>query len=418
MQFSFSWQPGDSDNMVGVFGQMNSLRGATESTGLLFPGSSAVYKPYNRTHVNETFEMTRWVPNAANEYLFVSDTGNHRVIMLNATVEGQMDYVGQFGVTQEPCQDNTGFDWPWGLGVYAPAHEALFGSVFANVFVADRMNNRIVKLNLVDADNGYGVLRPRLEWGGAYSGRGPEHPFNETLNQPVSIALFRHYLLVGEATGNCITMLMVNHHHTDSFIFVTRLFPIQGVQLTGTIAASAMGYVWYTYVELPARYAVGSFYLAEPLRESKEPTRFEDFLAECVNESEYNTEWRYNHTHFYDKVGFVMNATRTNWLFPEEPGYVNVLEFNLTYSFHFDLWNRTVYAPFGVTMAFCQAPPPPTEPPMMSGGEGGWAIDGMSRAATGGARQTCCLFGGRLQLGTFLLGYCWWLLWRPRVSTP
>merc|ERR1711879_391713 len=120
-----------------------------------------------------------------------------------------------------------------------------------------------------------------------------------------------------------------------------------------------------------------------------EPTRLQDFLLECVNQSEYNTEWRYNITHFFDRIGFVMNATRSNWLFPEEPDFINVMDFNLTYSFHFELWNRTVYEPNGATMAFCQPPPQPTEPPMMSGGEGGWNIEGMAGATTGGARQTC-----------------------------
>jgi hypothetical protein len=426
MQFRFTWQPEDTENLVAMFGQMNSLRGGTYRSALLFPGASTVYRPYNRTHINSSFEMTPFMPHAVDTYIFISDCGNHRVVMLNASSEGQMEYITQFGQTEDPRSNSTGLDWPWGLAVYAPSHEALFSSIFANVFVADRMNNRVVKLNLMDVEDAWGYMRPRLEWGGEYSGRGPDDPYNQALNQPVGVTLFRHFLLVGEATGNCITVLAVNHQQTDRFIFITRLFPVPGVQLTGMISSSDddcsnpeaatrnhCGYVWYTYVELPSRYMVGSIYLNEVFIESPEPTRLGDFLTSCVNDSWYNTEMRFNHTLYYDTLGFVMNATRTNWLFPGQPGYVNILEFNLSYSFHLELWNSSV---FGGTMAICQPPPPPTQPPMLSGGTQGWNMEGMANAATGGGRLTSSPVVSGFQLGAVMLGYCCWLLRRPSAA--
>jgi hypothetical protein len=286
----------------------------------------------------------------------------------------------------------------------------LFGNIFANVFVADRMNDRLVKLDLVEAPVGWGESAPRLEYGGEYSGRGVGMPFNQTLNQPVGVALFRHYIFVGEATGNAITVLMVNHTKTDKFVFVSRLRPLDGIQLTGNIATTPLGYVWYTYVELPAKFAVASLFLAEEFRESREPTRFHDFLTSCVNDTWYNGDLRWNHTLYYEHLGFIMNATETNWLKSEEPDFFNIMDFNLSYSFRLDLLNSTI---FEGTMVLCQPPPPPTQPPMLSGGTQGWNVEGMSDAQIAGARARCSPLGSSLQLGLLFLSYGLWLLRGP-----
>merc|ERR1712056_56235 len=119
-------------------------------------------------------------------------------------------------------------------------------------------------------------------------------------------------------------------------------------------------------------------------------------MGSCVNDNWYHTDVRYNHTLFYELLGFVMNATRTNWLFPRQPGYFDIGVFNLTYSFHLDLLNSTI---FHGTMQICLPPPAPTQPPMLSGGENGWNVEGMTRIATGGARSTCCPLGTSFQLG-------------------
>merc|ERR1712187_1101993 len=139
-------------------------------------------------------------------------------------------------------------------------------------------------------------------------------------------------------------------------------------------------------VEMPATNRLGSFYLAEDLRLSQEPTRLGDFLSACVEDGWYNNVVRYNATLFYDLLGFLMNATQTNYLFKEEPNWFDIEAFNLTYRFNLYLLNSSI---FQGTMVLCLPPPPPTEPPMMSGGVHGWNNPGRYTTQTSNGRPCC-----------------------------
>ena len=56
------------------------------SQGLRFPHGVAAYTPYSKTYLTETQEINRPdLPFAGNTFVFVCDTGNHRIVMLNMT---------------------------------------------------------------------------------------------------------------------------------------------------------------------------------------------------------------------------------------------------------------------------------------------------------------------------------------------
>merc|ERR1712190_627656 len=113
---------------------MNEITGGTPYDSMLFPSCAALYTPFNESFIDETYEIWPHYPYATGHYLFVTDTGNHRVVMLNRSYSGQLDYITQFGVTGQERSDDTGLNWPWGIAVYAPAWESNYSSTFANIF--------------------------------------------------------------------------------------------------------------------------------------------------------------------------------------------------------------------------------------------------------------------------------------------
>jgi len=350
---------------------MNEITGGTAYNSMLFPSCAAVYQPLNESFVTEDFEISPLYPYAHERYIFVTDTGNHRVVMLNASSTGQLEYIGQWGVTAENLAGDAGLDWPLGIGIYTPGWETNYTSIFANVFVADRGNNRIVKLNL-----GHNATGPMLTYGGQYGTQAMGAKYNETLNQPVGVAVFRHYILVAEARGNAITVLTMDYQDSSSFIFVTHLKPAYAVQLIGSLAVTPDAFLWYTHTDLPQDYGIASIYLPEALRESVRPAPIDDVIFECVNHSWYHFDMRFNETTYIDLVTYRLNASGINWLFPDRPGYVDIMVFNLTWNFDLDAWNKTVYHG---EMVFCEPPPPSTTPGMLSGDKDGWKMAGVVR---------------------------------------
>jgi len=328
----------------------------------------------------------------------VTDSGNHRVVVLNTSASGQLGYVGQFGITGEARHDSSGLDTPWGIAVYAPAWESRFLPIFANVFVADRRNGRIVKLDLGypgvwTPTLGEGLQRPnvplpgpldapQLSYGGQYGPVSAGARYNETLGEPVGVALYRHFLFVADAVSNAIAVLMVDHTRTNSFRFVTRLQPAPGVRFLGSLAVSPLGYLWLSYVDLPDDYNVGSFYLPEELRYSPEPSLLGDLLGACVDGDWYSAELLDNRSLYMEHLGVALDAAGVNWRFPGRPEYFDIMSFNLSTGFNFDAFNQTV---LGGTMQLCLPPPPPQSPEMMSGNEDGWNMQSIQGAAQAGA---------------------------------
>lgn len=405
MEFNYTWQPTDVESLIASVGNMNTIQQVSTSENsikFLYPTMASVYKPHSRTHIGPNFAMTPHMPDANNRFIFVTDTGHHRVVMLNATSPGQMDFTMQFGGPQ-PRDGTDGFHWPWGLAVMQPAYESQYKPVFLNVYVADRVNDRVVKLNvgyslqvneldyfvepdwqMVEFDD-----RLRMTWGGAY---GPHNARpNETISQPVGVTLYRHYILVAEALGNVISVLTPHHEDFDRLIFVTHLAPALGVQLTGYVTASAQGYVWYTYLQLPAEYNIGSIYLTEALRESVRLSPLETFLGTCVNDTWYHQVLVPNKTMFIPYVGAILTGAGVNWMHPDSPAYVDIMSYNISARgtgplFDLDAFNQTV---FKGQIQICLPPPPSTTPAMASGNQAGWdgaRTAGATRSASGGWR--------------------------------
>jgi hypothetical protein len=399
---------------VSQFGTMNvnRIEEAPESH-LYYPTAVAMYKPYNETMVRLGYEITSLIPHANSKLLFVTDTGSHRVIVLNATLLGQLDYIGQFGETGVPhLADNytannwkTGLNWPYGIAVHAPAPEALYEPTYANVFVVDRRNHRLVKLNLgyplLPCENENDVIdqtgplewneeeeiwycrrydQPRLSWGAEY-GRAPDELGRPRgLTDPVNVGIYRHYVVVSEAEGNAITLLTVNHHPPYGLEFVSYFKPQPGISIQGGMAVSHWGYIWYNYLAEDSVNYFGSMFLPESLRESPAPNRFDDYLATCVNTSWYNNlvlfPWLY-----LQEVGFILNASRINWVFPDRPDFFDIYVFNRTDHFSLDLLDTIVFNETGHTsMTFCAPPTTPTPPPFLGGNDAGWVIDGVNQA--------------------------------------
>lgn len=391
MQYDYSWMPLvaniaglDAENPVerriAIHGMYNSR---DLNNGPFYPTSVARYSPFNSTHIDPTFQIhPRIMPLAVSELLLVTDTGNQRVLILNASAWGTLELIGQFGVTGEARHDETGFSSPWGIDVYAPAWESRLEPVFANVFVADRRNNRLVKLNLghpLVPCRGSSLLEPaercrfyssvQLGYSGEYGGTADVLGTPQGLDDPVQVAVYRHYVFVVEARSSVVTVLQVDHESPDRFIFVTHFAPQRGKYLQGHMAISSYGYVWYDYMDSDLSYYLASFFLPEELRLSKKPDILEDYLQTCVNETWYE-DLRFNSSLYMDHMGFILNASEINWVFPDEPDYLDIFSFNGSDGFDFQLLDRTV---FNYTMETCRPPPPPTAIPILSGNDEGWA---------------------------------------------
>jgi len=202
------------------------------------------------------------------------------------------------------------------------------------------------------------------------------------------VNVFRHYILVSEGVGNAVRLLKVHHSRFNEFIFVTQLLPVKGIQLTGHMSVSPMGYLWYTFQKLPSSFGVASVFLAEPLRESPPRRTIEDVTSDCQNDTWYNKDLLDNTTMYIAHIGYMLNASQTNWLFPDLPGFVDIFVFNKTrciYScFDLELLNETV---LGGGLVLCNPTVPSTTPAMLSGDTGGWSgsTDGVIRA--GAAQQ-------------------------------
>jgi len=197
------------------------------------------------------------------------------------------------------------------------------------------------------------------------------------LEDPTAVVVYRHYIIVAEAQGNTVTVLQVDHQNPDRIFFVTHFEAAPGVSLQGRMCVSEYGFVWYDYIGTDLAYYFASFFLPEALRLGIKPSRLEDYLENCVNESFYHEELRDNTTLYIEYLGFILNASRINWLFDDLPDYVDIFSFNTSTGFDLALLDQLV---FNGTMTSCSAPPPPTSPPLLSGNQEGWAMEGASQA--------------------------------------
>jgi hypothetical protein len=434
------------DVYVNQFGMMNADElAADEDAKLKFPTAVAEYKPYNWSLValydevtagvsTSQFEITSLIPHAWCRLLFVADTGNHRVMILNATDSGQFDYIGQYGITGEARDNSTGFDWPWGIAVYSPAWEGRYEQAYANVFVVDRRNHRLVKLNLgyplmecgYDIPYQEGPLyydeleqkwicrrydKPQLYWSAEY-GRDPDvYNRRRGLTDPTAVGIYKHYILEAEVGGNAITMLRVDHHPPFGLKFVSYFKPVQGVAMQGGMAVSQWGYVWYNYLGLDMNNYFTAFFLPEILRESQAPNRLQDFLETCVNETWYAELMLKDPSIFVNHMAMILNASVINWVNPDRPGYIDVHAFNKSSDFNMELLNQMV---FNYTMVMCEPPPTPTPPPFFGGNDEGWVIDGKSQSEF--ARRSWALRSSRIDVGLATCCIAVWLslvLFRP-----
>lgn len=377
-EFNVSWGESESSEVaLNTLGKMNMEAPVLGDAQLSFPTYLAMYKPLNRTHISEDLEMTPLFPHARDRYFFVSDTGQHRVMFINASSYSTLTYIESFGGMGEARNDQTGFNFPTGIAVMAPTDESFFGPVMAAVFVADRRNNRLVKLLLGyrrdPSHPAHQGEKPTLMWGGQYAPSISGAYYNESLYEPVGVSIYRHFIFVCEAEGNAITVLTTNYVEHSQMLYVTELYPAPNVQLTGSFSTTDQGYLWFAYINRPSTHGLASIYLPEPLVQSPPASWIDDFRSQCTNATIYNLYIMANSTIYDEHVLYVLNAARINWRFPYLPRYLSKDAFNLTLMFDLILWNETVLQG---NMFYCLPPPPETTPPMLSANEDGWNTPG------------------------------------------
>lgn len=402
-EFNVSWGESESSEVaLNTMGKMNMEAPILQDAQLFFPTYLAVYKSVNNTHISDELEISPLFPHAADRYFFVADTGHHRVMFINASSHSSLQYIESYGVMGEARSDTTGFNFPMGLAVMVPTDESFYGPVMAAVFVADRRNNRLVKLLLgyrrdPSQPQNKGE-KPTLMWGGEYYRDIAGAQYNQSLYDPVGVSIYRHWIFVSEAEGNAITVLTTNYMQHDELLYITELYPAPGVQLTGSFSTTEQGYLWFAYINRPFTHGLASIYLPEPLVRSPPASWIEEFRAQCTNATVYNLFIMANSTIYDEHVLQVLNAARINWRFPYLPGYLSKDAFNLTLMFDLMLWNETVLEG---NMFYCLPPPPETTPPMLSANEGGWNTPGGGGVTLLGASQRMCSL--HVVLGVVLL---------------
>jgi len=124
----------------------------------------------------------------------------------------------------------------------------------------------------------------------------------------------------------------------------------------------------------------------------------DDFAAVCYNDTYFHTDVLENRSVYLDTMAYFLNATSTNWEYPELPGYVDIFAFNQTFFFDLNLLNDTV---FQGRFRICVPEVASTTPAMLSGGAEGWT--GETAVVRGsGARSRQPAWSSWLPLG-FLL---------------
>lgn len=381
-EFNISWSDSESLTLeLATLGKMNMEAPILGEAQLYFPSYMAQYKALNHSFISDALEITPLFPHARDRYWFVSDTGNHRVMFINATGP-TLQYIESYGATGEVRTNQSGFNYPMGVAVMAHTDESFFGPVMAAVFVCDRRNHRLVKLLLGYRKDPSLAMnrgeRPTLMWGGEYYKDLNGVNYNMSLYDPVGVSIYRHFIFVCEAEGNAITVLTTNYVQHDELLFVTELYPLTNpfnpkMQLTGSFSATEQGYLWFAYIERPSTHGLGSIILPEPLVQSPPASWIEEFRAQCTNATIYNMFIMANASLYDEHVIYVLSAARINWRFPYLPGYLSKDSFNLTLMFDLMLWNETVLEG---NMFYCLPPPPETTPPMLSANEDGWNTPG------------------------------------------
>merc|ERR1719453_2076860 len=173
---------------------------------------------------------------------------------MNITQVEQLEYFGQFGLTGVACSNSSCLNKPWGIAVHSPAWESRFQPLFANVFVADSKNHRLVKLdfghpqepymfNFTWTDENqterwrmeqryfrrYGPIR--LGYSGHYGTTGVALPAGQGLDEPTLVYTYRHYVFVVASSGKAIVVLTVDYLVPTRLVYVTNLFPADGYML-------------------------------------------------------------------------------------------------------------------------------------------------------------------------------------------
>lgn len=397
-RYNYTWMPDERiqfsdvhETLVATFGDFNADndgngQGEDLTRSLRFPTELVEYSPDSIDFVSLDQDIPVWplYPGLYNlslkgvqpRFLIVTDTGNHRVVLLDHTDWSEMTYIGQFGISGVAGSGDSALNWPTGIAICAPPVYSFDRPALANIYIADQLNDRLVKLDLIDTDSsGFA-----LAFGGQY-GDDKEMKSNlRGLDKPVGVAVYRHYIFVGEADSNQITILMVDYKDTTKLIFVTLLQPLHNVLITGRITATFNGYVWYTYTLLPATYSFGSFYLKDSIRKSSPPSLYEDLLATCISESYFDTVL-YDEDLFQRLTTYMLDLAGINWRFPgwkrgtkgRFEQYIDWKSFNLTrpggaVSYDFQTLNASV---FQGKMVFCDETPARSEIDFQAEGGGG-----------------------------------------------
>jgi len=341
IKYDFDWTTAEivGDKKLN-FGLLDIPKDGDE--GLAFPTSVAGYWPYDKENdkLTENVIATSVMKRAMDSYLFVSDSGNHRVVCLNAK---DLKLEASYG-TGEPSRFDDSFNTPMGVAVFQPAWEFNIQPIYANVFVADYANHRVVKLDFgfpIKPDNNtlhdlefaensnttdtsripfekdfnstlnwqYWEYQPqyrptnkiRLEYSATFGTGRPGDPSYGKLTNPVTVVTYRHFILVieerhSELLSQRIVVLTMSAEglNFSKFRYVTQLLPSMTGILSGPMTVSPSGHIWFSYSKSFMGKHVGVIKIPKVIREAKKPDTHLDFMDQCVVKEFWNNLANYH----------------------------------------------------------------------------------------------------------------------------
>merc|ERR1719247_3188540 len=278
--------------IVASYGYLNR---AGDTDGLRYP-TAAVEHNMSGVMLGDVYTVR--LPFKNSTFVFVTDTGNDRIVVFNTTEEpgGDPQLIVYSTYPYIGTPDERKLNMPWGIDVFnVPAWEY---ETLCNVFVADRMNNRVIKFNfgfppsfslLTHGGEEHGE-KPMMRWSGVFPDAELDtntqvHRRRYGLTEPTRVVTYRHYVLVSEHDTNRITVLTPNYLKTDELRYFTHLSAEEGVRMRDGLISTFDGFVFFPFERdrESAALKIGIAQLPEDLITLGRPTEIEDWLSQCVN---------------------------------------------------------------------------------------------------------------------------------------
>ncbi|CAD7924504.1 unnamed protein product [Amoebophrya sp. A120] len=312
----------------------------------------------------------------ADTFLFVADTGNDRIAIFNLTTPESYSFYETFQM-KDSLKPSPELNRPVALAMFLPGMEYRESPTYANIFLCDRLNHRVLKLNwgyyqyseqynftiyddfgLVDRiEQRTRYYRrwnrgPHLEYDSQIGGDTTPGGFSQgLLTEPISVQTFRHYIFVLQYGSDEIGVYTLNYNQTKEFLFVTKFTNSRKIEYG--IGVSYNGYVWFAQQESrQSSYEkdLAVFESPRDLREGIRQYKADDLKTQCVDLDFYNKTIMNDPAEFVRVVSHALNISGLQYFYPNRTGtYVDLKLFNLSYVAEQDsnplLTGQNIYTP-------------------------------------------------------------------------